>query len=601
MTHLQHLQDLIAKGKLREAIQELLAATDQNGQTDLHNSIVSQSGSFEQNEAANRNGTVSYDNYQLAFNKVKKALLHYVSEEYKDNGCFVWEKDAELPPPTADEKGKKGDEAKINISNSKNVVVNSEIKAGRDVRIGDKIEQQIINNHYAPAAPPPIPKHLNHIPKITPPKIIGRDKDVADVRRLLVESKALVIVNGLGGMGKTVLSHYYWEQYKGEYQHLIWLNGENDTAGSLLNDTQLHRSLHITDRIKPYLDAMKEGKYAEARTEALDVLEQALKGLAQPCLMLIDNADEQHFWAIKEWAENLPNFHILITSRQEMSNVDTYVLGGLNEADALALFYLYYDPKSSHKRNDAIVAQICQIAGYHTLTIELLAKNLRNRHDLTLEALRTDLNKQVVYLPKKAIVETQYNQSRDYIDGILEYCFSLSQLESDVVALYLLLQLSVLPAYGVKAKHLRQILEVSDEISDAYEAAMQTLIQKGWVQYYYEDDYYYNCHAVIQEIVRKKLNADAGSCGGIIEFLIRKIYDLLNENPLKAAEWLPYGDSVLQKISDETPNIAILANNIALIYQAMGDLQKSLDFGLKAIAIQEKVLPPRTPRFSHFL
>ena len=123
MTHLQHLQDLIAKGKLREAIQELLAATDQNGQTDLHNSIVSQSGSFEQNEDANRNGTVSYDNYQLAFNKVKKALLHYVSEEYKDNGCFVWEKNAELPPPTADEKGKKGDEAKINISNSKNVVV----------------------------------------------------------------------------------------------------------------------------------------------------------------------------------------------------------------------------------------------------------------------------------------------------------------------------------------------------------------------------------------------------------------------------------------------------------------------------------------------
>ena len=48
----------------------------------------------------------------------------------------------------------------------------------------------------------------------------------------------------------------------------------------------------------------------------------------------------------------------------------------------------------------------------------------------------------------------------------------------------------------------------------------------------------------------------------------------------------------------EHPNLAASYNNIAGTYKAMGDLQKSLDFGLKAIAIREKTLPPEHPKLA---
>ena len=88
-THKEHLQELIAEGNIKQAIKELLEATKSNGQKDLHNAIILQSAPFNRNETAKREGTISQENYELAWNKVRSALLHYL-EEYEEVAGYVY-------------------------------------------------------------------------------------------------------------------------------------------------------------------------------------------------------------------------------------------------------------------------------------------------------------------------------------------------------------------------------------------------------------------------------------------------------------------------------------------------------------------------------
>lgn len=132
MTHKDHLETLIAEGNLKQAIKELLEATKLNGQKDLHSSIIMQAASFNRNEAAKRESTISQDNYDLTWNRVRSALLHYVEEEYKDNGKFEFL--GEVQPPENDKKIS-GD----TIIGNGNIIIKDTINSNISIQKADKI------------------------------------------------------------------------------------------------------------------------------------------------------------------------------------------------------------------------------------------------------------------------------------------------------------------------------------------------------------------------------------------------------------------------------------------------------------------------------
>ncbi|MBP6659221.1 MAG: leucine-rich repeat domain-containing protein [Chitinophagales bacterium] len=106
MNHKQHLQQLVAQGKLKQAIEELLAATQQNGQSDLYNNIIHLSGRFHGNEGDKHNDVVSVDNYKLELNRISLALSSYLNE-YRPNGSFVFTPQGDnntQPVPNSTEK-----------------------------------------------------------------------------------------------------------------------------------------------------------------------------------------------------------------------------------------------------------------------------------------------------------------------------------------------------------------------------------------------------------------------------------------------------------------------------------------------------------------
>jgi Leucine-rich repeat (LRR) protein len=88
MNHKDHLRQLVAGGKLKQAITELHEATRQNGQSDLYNNITHLSGRFNTNENSQNSGIISHEDHQLELNRISNALLNYIGE-YKPNGGAV--------------------------------------------------------------------------------------------------------------------------------------------------------------------------------------------------------------------------------------------------------------------------------------------------------------------------------------------------------------------------------------------------------------------------------------------------------------------------------------------------------------------------------
>ncbi len=77
MTHKEEIEQLLIKGDLTKAIEELLRGTKANGQIRLHNDLILQSARNNSNEADSGRGILSSDDY-----KREKARINYAVQSY---------------------------------------------------------------------------------------------------------------------------------------------------------------------------------------------------------------------------------------------------------------------------------------------------------------------------------------------------------------------------------------------------------------------------------------------------------------------------------------------------------------------------------------
>jgi tetratricopeptide (TPR) repeat protein len=335
-----------------------------------------------------------------------------------------------------------------------------DFKELKEIIIG--IEKNIISLSEEKESTGKLSKYLSlNVPRRSKKDIIGRRDELESLRKTLLDGGNAVLINGMGGIGKTTVAQTYLDTYSDEYSHVVWIEfGENESfRSSLVNTPGLMEELGIS----------KEGTLDQMFTSILVKLGRI--EVNKPCLLVLDNANNMSGFI--NMLPKYPQWHILATSRVELRFFTSISLGFLSKKDAFILFNKFYSGRELNKRSIKILLSKVE---YHTLAIEILAK-MASERNYSFEVLSNALGSDLM-----ANVDT--NHSKDgVVKRITSYMcsiFDLSDLSQDENRT--LKQLVTMPAGFINIDSIATIWykKGSAEYYD-FHGAISKLVQKGWL------------------------------------------------------------------------------------------------------------------------
>ena len=464
------------------------------------------------------------------------------------------------------------------FSNSKNFLYNSPIYTDGDVHIGDiyHIQGELRT----------VPFELNTLPYVAKESVIGRDQDLIQVKASLQTSDRVVLVNGIGGIGKTTLTKYFIANFRKGYNYIAWINNTSNIKEAFTNDVALIDSLHLRQDIE---SLPKNEQWID---QAFSLILNRMRQLGgnrnqQHNLLIIDNAGEdiEHTQILDQIALR-PNWKVLVTSRERLLGFTEYELGFLSKEDAKRLFYLHYQ----RERDDTLVEEILELIGYHTLTIELLAKTCQTHPSLNLSTLLDSLYKEGISISKAVKVSMENYEkvnTRISINKCLELAFDLGEFSKYTTELYVLLQFSILPSGNFSFELIKELFGTKYSVNNEKESLIDNLnflAAKGWLR---KTAIGYESHPVLMEVVIKKEKPPFFTFLYLITNLSTKLKEINRRYSIEILKYIPLGQSILDKILEVQQPLCILANNLFEAYRCAGFTRiafyKRLDFLQNAI------------------
>lgn len=444
----------------------------------------------------------------------------------------------------------------------------------------------------------PVGRLLTSLPQIDQTQVIGRDNDVAKIRDLFKASDKVLLVNGLGGIGKTTVAKVFLKEHDAAFQHLAWVNvtGGN-VKEAFATNKQLLDSLHLAKTIAGL------ERNQDFLNTAFDLIINRMRHLKpkdnMPNLLIIDNAQEdiEHSQTL-DYIALKPHWKVLVTSREDLLGFEKYTLGLLAPEDAKALFYLHYKYKLHQQANaEALIEEILELIDYHTLSIELIAK--------TAEAKRFTLAEVLDTVKKKGLTILESTEDDSYI----QFLRNFNQRERKVYAFLLSIfelagltdmeqwtakQFAVMPSIPIQLEqndkkneqNLTHLLQIKKgKPRSEFIDALNSLQKSGWLTHSPEEDAF-KMHNLIQDIMRAQLKPGFGDCEQLFRHTLTSLsIDEHKDNPLDKFIWVNFGQYLLKYLS----NIPLLKqshlqNNVALVHQDMGNFpeaQQLLEAALK--------------------
>ena len=410
-----------------------------------------------------------------------------------------------------------------------------------------------------------------------PPRVIeliGREEELAQLAIKLNSSERVVLVNGLGGIGKTeVCKTFFMNHYTG-YCFAAWVDWISSVRQSLV--------LVLGDEACGFIETNK----TDTEDERFKKILAKLRHMRHSFLLVLDNIENPEDPDLLLLAGLPATVKILTSSRSEIEGYEMLGLDFLSPGQCRELFYRFYTGKG----DDEAVKQVVELCGYHTLTVELVAKtafyagkSIRWLYE-TLTARGFNLN-----AVTDGKIKTFWHNEREkkpFFDHLVKV-FDISAVTK--AELVVLGNVSLLPAKYISMEWVQEWLELRgmDEIYG--------LVERGWFKRDGEARIY--MHPVIQEVVRYRFKPNAEKCRVLIGSLTWKLKNNPGDNPLDKKEFVPFAESVVSGLATEEKDaeLATLANNLSTIYWAMGQLERALEFQLKALTIREKILGENHP------
>lgn len=325
---------------------------------------------------------------------------------------------------------------------------------------------------------PLFPQFITNTPYASTRHFIGRKKNVDDTLRILMKEHA-VLLFGIGGIGKTEIAKQVIKTImnepckKHDIEKIAWVDYDNQDVESCIARGILATSL-IEDK-------------KEAWRHALRVLMDAGKKL----LLVIDNVerlDDENLLRLTQ----LP-CKILLTSRvRELADFSILEVEHLSRTECVTLFQKYYTKQPDTKR---AIEEIVDLADYHTVTVELLAK-IANLEECSLTKFLERLKLLGFKLSDEEVMANHEKlHKEEKIIQQLAKLFSIVHFTKEEASL--IVPVSVIPAMAFSYVNAREWLGQKNHKN------LERLVNTGWLQNVSKDGVkYYMIHSVIASAIR---------------------------------------------------------------------------------------------------
>jgi tetratricopeptide (TPR) repeat protein len=335
---------------------------------------------------------------------------------------------------------------------------------------GDNVKEKYEHHHHE--APHMIPKVLTKQTGLSNDiDFVGRKEELQKIDELLSKDAMLLLLNGIGGIGKSTLASYYLNQKIDEFDYYGFVQVNEDIK------------LSLASAFNTSLD-LKSEKIDDLFAEIMNKL-QNLNGKK---LLIIDDVkemdsqlDEMNTLMILKNS----GFKILFTSRETKEYIPQYFLDIMNIDDARELFLKYY-PTDEIDKVDKILKDYLD---YHTFFIEMTAKTLKSKvHSLSLDSI-------IDKFEDKEFIAIKRNRQENF-NTYLNQLFSEDYILRDDEILLFLKKLAILPSIEIRFEDLYKLLACEDE--EKLEEILTELINKGWL---IQTQNGYKFHQILKEFI----------------------------------------------------------------------------------------------------
>lgn len=330
-----------------------------------------------------------------------------------------------------------------------------------------------------PLANPHEPRIVSSLPSLQS-FFVGRDSEIEEIHNKLAEN-GLLFISGMGGIGKSELVKNYAAQYKDSYDAIIFAPYITDIMMLITDD----KSVSVAN-IEMF-QGEQPNEYYDRKLRKLNEL------CNERTLFIIDNfdtAEDPHLNDILSLGCKK-----IITTRNNFAdyNYPQIEIGSLAvRRDINSIFNKYYN-KPLDEENKKTVDLIIDLVDGHTMTVELLAKQMKSGRatpqkmlDVLSKGGLVDSGKEKVEAGKDSVLSRQ--SAYDHIRAL----FDVSDLDENEI--YILGNLSLIPHSGVSTEQFKDWCELED-----YET-INSLVSEGWIRWDEEKDFI-SLHPVVSGIM----------------------------------------------------------------------------------------------------
>lgn len=383
---------------------------------------------------------------------------------------------------------------------------------------------------------------------------LGRENDINCIKKILDQDEKIALwIYGMGGMGKTQLCRKLYYELKMQYEYIGWISYQGSLKYSLVNSIK---------------NLEKTGDLEQDYKNAISFI----NCLGKRLILFIDNYDN-----VNDFIADIEAMQcdVVVTSRSK--NPDTFIgydLSFLDFKDCKNLFKIFYTLE-----DNIIMNEIIHKTGYLALAVELVAKT-GQKLGLSLQDYYFKLEEKGFDI--RTVVKSNWEKNGEKLNTALSkhfgIVFDLTEFSSNLEAMYILKNFSVLPYLSVAQYDITEWLSLDKEENMLFELA-----DSGWLQR--TSDLEYMMHPIISFTVKNEVTPTIKDCVNLVTALSEYILLEPGSNYLHVFRYLPYADSVGSYFvgkKNKRYELVILYTRLAEIYRQNGEYNRAYGWGKEA-------------------